>query len=257
MSQGSAGFVNLAGAGWDLVQLKTFEPHNWNVWVGTDEAGKGDYFGSLVVAGVYVNPEISERLRALGVRDGKQIPDTELRKMAQEIRTSCGRYVTSVEAKPLHYNTQYASFSAKGQNLNHLLASLHAQVIVKLLNRLDCRHVLVDRFAKPEVLESQLGGLSSEIALVQIPKAERDIAVAAASLIARDVFLRRLSELSEQYGIKLPKGATQVIDTGVKFVEQHGSEALRHVAKLHFKTTADIAALVKKNSKTHNQLHHY
>ena len=220
--------------------MKTFELHNWNVWVGTDEAGKGDYFGSLVVAGMYVNPEISERLRALGVRDGKQIPDTELRKLAQEIRMSFGRYVTWAETTPLHYNTRYTSFTAKGQNLNHLLASLHAEVIKRLLNRLDCRHVLVDRFAKPDVLESQLRSLKSKIALVQVPKAERDIAVAAASLIARDVFLKRISELSEQYGIQLPKGATHVIDTGVQFVEQHGSEALRHVAKLHFRTTADI-----------------
>ena len=162
----------------------------------------------------------------------------------QEIRIGCGRYVTSVEATPLRYNTLYAAHYAKGQNLNHLLASLHAEVIRKLIKRFDCRHVLVDRFARPDILESQLGALKSKISLVQIPKAERDIAVAAASLIARDVFLNRLSGLSKRYDIELPKGATQVIDAGVQFVKQHGSKALRDVAKLHFSTTEHIAARI-------------
>lgn len=219
-------------------------PHNWNVWVGTDEAGKGDYFGSLAVAGVYVNPEICEQLRALGVRDGKQIPDLELHKLAQEIRIGGGKYVTSAEATPLRYNTLYAAHSAKGQNLNHLLASLHAEVIGRLIKRFNCRHVLVDRFAKPEILESQLGALNSKILLVQLPKAERDIAVAAASLIARDVFLKQLARLSKRYDMELPKGATRVIDAGVQFVKQHGSKALRDVAKLHFSTTEHITARI-------------
>jgi len=102
----------------------------------------------------------------------------------------------------------------------------------------------VDGFAKPEVLASQLHPVQPKIELVQVPRAESDIAVAAASIIARDLFLRRLEQLSEQYQMKLPKGASHVIEAGRQLVERHGIKALQHVAKLHFKTTADILSVV-------------
>ena len=214
--------------------------HNWTAWVGTDEAGKGDYFGPLVAAGVYVNPEIREQLHELAVRDSKTISDSRIRKLAQEIRMRLGYYTSSVEVTPLRYNALYTSFAEHGQNLNHLLAWLHAKVIQNLLNRVDCRYILVDRFANDEVLASQLRRVGLKVEVVQVPKAESDIAVAAASIIAREVFLRRLDQLSEQYRIKLPKGASHVIEAGRQFVDLHGREALRHVAKMHFKTTTDI-----------------
>ena len=215
--------------------------HDWTAWIGTDEAGKGDYFGPLVVAGVYVNPQIREILHTLGVRDGKQLSDSQVRKLAQEMRRRCGDNISWLDLEPTLYNRRYTLFRNNGQNLNHLLASLHAEVIRDLRKRVDCHHILVDRFAKEEVLATQLGmPLGFDIELVQIPKAESDIAVAAASIIARDVFLQRLEQLSKEFQIQLPKGASQVIGTGKQFVKQYGSESLRHVAKLHFRTTTDI-----------------
>ena len=215
--------------------------HNWSAWIGTDEAGKGDYFGSLAVAGVYVNPEIREILHALGVRDGKQLSDSQVRKLAQEMRQRFGDNISWLGLEPAQYNRQYTRFRENGRNLNHLLASLHAKVIRDLGKRVDCRYVLVDRFAKEEVLETELQiVLNPNIKLVQMPKAESDTAVAAASIIARDVFLRQLEQLSDKFQFQLPKGASQVIDAGKQFVKQHGAESLRHVAKLHFRTTTDI-----------------
>jgi ribonuclease HIII len=215
--------------------------HNWTAWVGTDESGKGDYFGSLTVAGVYVNPEIREILHTLGVRDGKQLSDSRVRKLAQEMRMRCGDNISWLSLKPTQYNGRYTRFRESGRNLNHLLASLHTEVIQDLLKRVNCRHILVDRFAKEEVLETELQvALNPNIKLVQMPKAESDIAVAAASIIARDIFLQQLEQLSNKYQIQLPKGASQVIDAGKQFVKQHGAESLRHVAKLHFRTTTDI-----------------
>ena len=217
------------------------ECHNWTAWIGTDEAGKGDYFGPLAVAGVYVNPEIREMLHTLGVRDGKQLPDSRIRELAQEMRMRCGHYISSVDVGPLRYNALYTSFRESGQNLNHFLAWLHARAIQNLLERVDCRYILVDRFAKEEILLRKLpAALNSNIRLVQMPKAESDIAVAAASIIARDMFLQQLEKLSKRYQIQLPKGASQVIDVGKQFVKQHGVESLRNVAKLHFRTTMDI-----------------
>lgn len=216
--------------------------HNWTAWIGTDEAGKGDYFGSLAVAGVYVKPETCRILHTLGVRDGKQLSDSQVRKLAQEIQRHCGDCISLRELEPTRYNEQYTLFRESGQNLNHLLASLHAEVVLNLLNtHVDCRHILVDRFAKEAVLATQLRPvMNPSVKLVQIPKAESDIAVAAASIVARNAFLQRLEQLSKDYQIQLPKGAFQVVDTGKQFVERHGAEALHHVAKLHFRTTTDI-----------------
>ena len=217
------------------------ERRNWTAWIGTDEAGKGDYFGSLAVAGVYVTPEIREILHALGVRDGKQLSDPQVRKLAQEMRLRCRENISWASLEPTRYNERYALFRRRGRNLNHLLASLHAEVIRDLVKRVDCRYVLVDRFAKEEVLETELQVvLNPDIRLVQMPKAESDIAVAAASIIARDMFLQQLEKLSKHHQIQLPKGASQVIDIGKQFVKQHGAESLRNVAKLHFRTTMDI-----------------
>ena len=215
--------------------------HNWSAWTGTDEAGKGDYFGSLAVAGVYVDPEIRETLHTLGVRDGKQLSDPQVRKLAQEMRLRCGENISWSSLEPTGYNERYTLFRRSGRNLNHLLASLHAEVIRDLHKRTDCRYVLVDRFAKEEVLETELQVvLNPNIKLVQMPKAESDIAVAAASIIARDIFLQQLEQLSNRYQIRLPKGASQVIDAGKQFVKQHGAKTLHHVAKMHFRTTTDI-----------------
>ena len=216
--------------------------HNWHTWIGTDEAGKGDYFGSIAVAGVYVNPETCRLLHAVGVRDGKRLSDSQVRKLAHKIRGHCAGGISLVELEPYKYNKQYDTFRNNGQNLNDLLASLHSEVILNLLKEhTECRHVLVDRFAKEEVLATQLRRSPNlDIELVQMPKAESDIAVAAASIIARDAFLQGLEQLSRDYQIQLPKGAFQVIGPGKQFVERHGSEALYHVAKRHFRTTMDI-----------------
>ena len=179
---------------------------------------------------------------------GSGLSDSQVKKLAQEIWRHCGHYISWSCLEPFHYNKRYDSFRESGQNLNHLLASLHTEVILNLLNKyMDCRHVLVDRFAKAEVLATQLRvAMNPGVTLVQIPKAESDIAVAAASIIARDLFLRQLEQLSKKYQIQLPKGASQVIDAGKQFVKQHGSESLRYVAKLHFRTTTDILGSEKQ-----------
>ena len=91
--------------------------HDWTTWIGTDEAGKGDYFGPLAVAGVYVNPEIREILHTLGVRDGKQLSDSQVRKLAQEMRLRCGDNISWLDLEPSQYNELYISFRNKGQKL--------------------------------------------------------------------------------------------------------------------------------------------
>ncbi|RKU14879.1 ribonuclease HIII [Candidatus Poribacteria bacterium] len=226
--------------------------HNWNAWIGTDEAGKGDYFGPLVAAAVYVDAECREVFSDLGITDGKRLSNRRIQNLAESMRCHYAQHIVVVEKMPAEYNSLYATLRRRGQNLNHLLASLHAEAIWTLANSVGAKHALVDQFAKDDLITRQLGhaplqrGVASTsygIEIKQVPKAERDIAVAAASIIARDAFLTRMDTLSEKYEICLPRGAYQVVEAGREFVKLHGSDALQNVAKLHFNLTDAVRAL--------------
>lgn len=227
--------------------------HNWNAWIGTDEAGKGDYFGPLVVVGVYMNAEICEGFSALGIADGKTLSNRRIRKLAKLMRHRYEEYIFVVEKMPTVYNALYSDLRRQGQNLNHLLASLHAEVIQNLATRVGARHVLVDRFAKSDVITPQLMQRANknpalqhtEIEVLQIPKAESDIAVAAASVIARDVFLKGIETLSQKYQVRLPRGSYRVTEAGREFVKLYGADALGKVAKLHFRLTDTVLTPVQ------------
>ena len=55
------------------------------IWAGSDESGKGDFFGPLVVAAVLVDITTAEKLVRLGVRDCKLINDKEVLRLAELI----------------------------------------------------------------------------------------------------------------------------------------------------------------------------
>jgi ribonuclease HIII len=80
--------------------------------------------------------------------------------------------------------------------------------------------------------------------LIQRTQAESsDLAVAAASILARAEFLSRLKRLSEEVGTSLPKGASATVElAGRMVVKKHGVERLKAVAKMHFKTTEAVLA---------------
>ena len=90
-------------------------------WIGTDEAGKGDYFGPLVSAAVYVDERILERLGTLGVRDSKLLSDRKVQELAKHVRAACRGYFAEVEVPPEKYNRLYADFRKEGKTLNTLL----------------------------------------------------------------------------------------------------------------------------------------
>src|SRR5215470_2043770 len=203
--------------------------------IGIDESGKGDYFGPLVIAGVYVSSEQESSLRAAGVRDSKTITDKKAAILAEQIRTLCP--FTVVAIGPERYNSLHASF----KNLNKLLAWGHARAIENLLEKITCTRVVADQFGDERFLKNALMAKGREVTLIQKPRAEEETAVAAASILARAEFLRRLQDLSTRYGVALPKGASDVVITaGKEFVRRHGAEALGQVAKLHFRTTVSV-----------------
>jgi len=201
--------------------------------VGVDESGKGDFFGPLVVAACYVGPEHFAELE--GVKDSKKLTDKQAIELATQIKKVCPYKVLPL--MPLKYNELYAKIG----NLNHLLAWGHATVIEDVLNLHPADLIISDQFATGgNVVKSRLKEKGRQAQFVSRVRAESDIAVAAASILARAEFLWRLRELSQQFGIDLPKGATNVIPSGKKFVQMHGPDALKQVAKMHFKTSKEV-----------------
>jgi ribonuclease HIII len=215
------------------------EPH-----IGTDEAGKGDYFGPLVSAAVFVDGESAQKLRKLGVRDSKTLSDGRIRELSEQIRKMPGVKYAVTAINPRKFNELYETFRREGKNLNSLLAWGHARSIDTLLSvpssqRVHAKYVLVDQFADKHYIEERTR--KAGIPIHQRPKAEEDIAVAAASVLARDGFVRWLERMSQRTQITLPKGASaQVIEAGKKFVRKWGARWLGEVAKLNFRTTARV-----------------
>lgn len=203
--------------------------------IGIDESGKGDFFGPLCIAGVYATGEEVAKLKALGVRDSKTLSDATILKIAAKIRAACTYHI--VKINPLKYNELHRQFG----NLNHLLAWGHATVIEQLVLKSNCRNVIIDQFAAEHVVITALKRKKLTVTLTQRHRGEEDLVVAAASILARETFVTGLDELSQNFGIELPKGASaKTIQAGRKLVEKYGRDALAKVGKLHFKTLEAI-----------------
>lgn len=204
-------------------------------WIGTDESGKGDYFGPLVIAGLHMNKERLEQLRHLNIRDSKKISEKKIFELDFKIRTLSPYSVVVIG--PEKYNILYQ----KMKNLNRILAWGHARVIENILLRLDCDKVVSDQFGDEKFIKNALMEKGKKVTLKQMPQGERDFAVAGASILARAEFLRRLAHLSKESGIELPKGSSFLADeVGKKILEKWGKENLVRFAKLHFKNTEKI-----------------
>jgi ribonuclease HIII len=206
--------------------------------LGTDESGKGDYFGPLVVAGVYCDEAIEKALLEIGVRDSKSSTDSVNRAQAQRVRSILGEARYEIRMlPPARYNSLWES----RRNLNVILAMAHAGVIDGLLAKVDCGFVIVDQFADESLLSGALADLGRKVTLFQTTKGERDPAVAAASVLARAAFIDELAKAGKALGVELPKGAGEPVDRmGRRLLREMGAETLRELAKVHFKNSKKI-----------------
>lgn len=203
--------------------------------IGCDEAGKGDYFGPLVVAACALSPEEERFLDEVPLKDSKTLSDPQIRDAAEHLRGVLPHEIIVIS--PRRYNEMYASFG----NLNSLLAWAHAKAMLAVAEKSGCKNVLLDEFCERGVVVRALGARVKDVDLVTRTKAESDPAVAAASILARDAFVRGLYRLRDVAGMPLPKGAgSPVLEAGRKLVKAKGRAILAEVAKLHFKTTDDL-----------------
>ena len=215
-------------------QAEMFEPH-----FGIDESGKGDYFGPLVVAGVYTNREITRALLDAGIMDSKRIGSGKrIRELATRIRAEVGGGYKVVRWAPARYNLLYEEY----HNVNRMLARGHATVIKDLSVRVpSCGRALSDQFTKAPLNTRELKNRGVRLKLEERTKPENDIAVAAASILARESFLDWMDRVSEKVGLELSLGAGSAVkEIAREFIRKFGKEKLVEVVKLHFRTTEEI-----------------
>ncbi len=215
-------------------QADMFEPH-----FGIDESGKGDYFGPLVIAGVYTNSEITRALLNAGIMDSKRISSGKrIRELATKIRAEVGSGYKVIRWAPARYNVLYEEYN----NVNRMLARGHATVIKDLSVRVpSCGRALSDQFTKSPLIARELKNRRVRLIFEERTKAENDIAVAAGSILARESFLDWMDRVSEKVGFELPLGAGSAVkEVARKFIPKFGREKLPEVVKLHFRTTKEI-----------------
>ncbi len=212
---------------------------------GVDESGKGDYFGPLVIAAAAVGDLEKPILMDLYVRDSKKMTDSRILTVARTIKEQVPHDLVVV--MPDRYNDLYQKIG----NLNKLLAWGHARAIENLLGKVECATVISDQFANANVLERALMEKGRKVELIQQVRGESELAVATASVLARAEFLIAMDRLSREFDLTLPKGGGSLVDTaGVKFIRKHGVEAMRRVAKLHFKNTMKINEQLERTTKS-------
>ncbi len=205
------------------------------IYIGTDESGKGDFFGPLVIAGVQVNSEIKKFFEQLGIKDSKKLDDKKIKQLASQIKNKSVYSVIVIN--PLKYNELYSKFN----NLNKLLAWGHARAIENILEKSPCENALADKFGDETLIKNALMTKGKNINLKQTVRAEADIAVAAASILARAEFVNRIEEMEEKFMLPFSKGvSSKVVEQAKNFVREYSFNCLREVAKMHFKTVNEV-----------------
>jgi len=210
------------------------ENESFELLGGTDESGKGEWYGPLVIAIAFIKNEQISKFRSIGVQDSKRISKESIRKIALKIKELQIQYEI-LSLSPVKYNELYEKFRKEKKNLNDLLAWGHSSLIKGSVNKFSKKkiRVIVDLFDEDR-LNSRLKDLPTNWLIIQKPKGEEDIAVAIASILARDRFLSEVEKLNKKFEINLLKTQPSAIPKDI----------LSQVAKLHFSNVKKYSALL-------------
>jgi len=199
--------------------------------LGTDEAGKGEWYGPLIVECVALNPKEIDEFRKLGVKDSKKLEKRRLLDLGDRlVRLKFIR--KPLILMPETYNRSYRKFQLEGKTLNDLMAWAHARAIKDLIGKLEYERlkVIIDKFDLKKT-EFRLGDLDREgIKVIQKTKGESEIPVATASILAKYIFEKQVDELDRKFSINLRKSRPDEIPR----------EVLPRVAKIHFKNVRKV-----------------
>lgn len=218
--------------GFECEETQTLTSENY---IGTDESGKGDFFGPLVVAGVQSNDTNKKLFTKLGVKDSKKLDDKKIIELANKIKANSIHSVIVIT--PQKYNELYSKF----KNLNKLLAWAHARAIENILEKSPCNYALADKFGDESLIKNALMQKGRKIILNQMVRAEADVIVAAASILARAEFVKRMQDMENKFEMQFSKGASNlVVEQAQSFIQKYSFERLNETAKMHFKTVNEL-----------------
>jgi ribonuclease HIII len=218
---------------------KELDPQHTKARIGVDESGKGDFFGPLVIAAAYADESLIGPMEEMNVRDSKRITsDAVAMEMGEKLRRLLGKRWSVVAIGPESYNRLYRTM----RSVNSILAWGHARAIENVLAvQPDCPLAISDQFGDEKDVKNALMKRGRKIELVQRHRAESDLAVAAASIIAREGFLRALLRMKQTHNMGLPKGASAAVgNAAAELVRKHGPSILLQTAKCHFRTTDGV-----------------
>ena len=218
-------------------QEQDSEPVNY---IGSDEVGNGSYFGGIVTASVFVRDQADvDFLLELGVRDSKKISDKKIRAMAPQIKDRL-EYAVS-EAIPAQYNQAIAS----GLHIKEIMAILHNDAIGKV-SATNPDFVLIDEFASASKYSDYLEASNKKVAYSDRLRFEKKaeskyLAVAAASILARDAFLTQIDTMSDFLHMPIKQGVTAKVKEQIAQLMRMEID-LTQYAKVDFKTTEEVRA---------------
>lgn len=229
-------------------EVRETKTYDFQKYAGTDESGKSDYFGPLAIAGFICDSSTYREIAQAGVKDSKKLEDSSVLEYARFLQSGFPGRISLCIITPQQYNELYSHFRFQGKNMNSLLAWGHARVIEELVKKDESiEAVIADQFGNSDYLEKSLYERGKRIRLIQKTKAESDVAVAAASIIARDAFLDWLNKTSETYDVQLPKGACDnAVKAAAEIADIKGVHELRKLVKLHFRNTRDVLKIINK-----------
>ncbi len=200
-------------------------------YIGSDETGKGEWYGPLVIVGTCLTADQITELRKIGVRDSKTLPIEKIFELAEKMLELDIPRISRV-LLPEKYNKLYEEFKSEGKNLNDLLAWAHSEIIKDLIEKFGSTNieVVIDKFDFRKT-DSRLSARwrerridQSKIEVIQKSKGESEIPVAAASVIAKSIFEKEVAMLSNKFHIDLKTISPENVP----------KDALTLVAKTHF-----------------------
>lgn len=220
-----------------FIENNSIEMQNFDEYIGTDESGKGDYFGPLVTAAVYTNKQISFELEQIGVKDSKLISDNEIKKIETDVKKIIKSKFEIILINPEKYNLLFEQF----KNLNKILAWAHTKAIQNLIESVNCNNVISDKFGSERLIKSELAKKNIDINIFQTTKGERFTGVAAASILARAKVIDWFKNKSKEIGLEIPKGAGEQVNLiAQKILQKTDKEYLSKMIKFHFKNSQKI-----------------
>lgn len=208
--------------------------------IGSDEVGKGDYFGPIVVTASYVNKNDISFLEELGVKDSKKITDEKIIKIAPEIIKRIPHETIILN------NIEFNDMVRKGYNINKINSILHNKAILGLLKKDNYSYdmVVMDQFTPARNYFGYLKDTGDNIfrKITFTTKAEdKCLSVACSSIISRYTFMNEMNKISKELDKILPLGAGVMVDeAGKDLVNRYGKEILEKYAKINYNNTKKI-----------------